>query len=114
MRRAKSYSIIDHQLFQGGYFEKLDHSALALYLFLVTVSDKNGRSFYSEREIAVRMRMGPNSFKTALKKLIEAHLVSYQEPNFWINNLTHPKRNIQTPANSQRSLPKIKDLLKNR
>ena len=46
MRWAKSYSIVDHGLLHGGYFHRLSHEAPSLYLFLVVVGDRDGKSYY--------------------------------------------------------------------
>jgi hypothetical protein len=48
MRWAKSYSIIDHQIFHGGYLSRLSHESMVLFLLLVVAGDWQGRSFYSE------------------------------------------------------------------
>jgi len=34
MRWARSHSIIDHDLLQGGYLHRLRHESIILYLFL--------------------------------------------------------------------------------
>lgn len=62
MRRARSYSIVDHQLLNGGYLHRLSHEALALYLFLVVVADRGGKSFWSEKSISQILRMSASEF----------------------------------------------------
>jgi len=64
MRWARSYSIIDHQILHGRYLHRLTHEALALYLFLVVVGDRQGRSFYADRSTTEILRLsGPSSIK---------------------------------------------------
>ena len=41
------FSWIDHRLVRDRHIEYCSHVAAALYLFLVTVSDKEGLSYYS-------------------------------------------------------------------
>jgi hypothetical protein len=84
MRRSKQYSIIDHEILHSGYFHRLSHEALVLYFFLVTVGDKNGKSYYSPARIIEILRL--QSFKLSLLELINLQLIIYRHPNFWVNN----------------------------
>jgi hypothetical protein len=60
MRWARSYSIIDHQILPGRYLHRLSHESMILYLFLVVVGDRQGRSFYPDRSITEILRLsGP-------------------------------------------------------
>lgn len=84
MRRAKSYSIIDHEFLHKGYFEILSHEALVLYFFLVTVGDLNGRSYYSESTIINLLRL--NDYKSSRKELLDFSLIEFQASYFYIRN----------------------------
>lgn len=88
MRRAKSYSIIDHAFLHGGYFHRLSHQALSLYLFLVVVSDRDGKSYYSERTIADILRLEGDAFRGARQELLESGLISFSSPYFWVKNIS--------------------------
>ena len=44
----KQFSWVDQRLVRERYIDQLSHEACALYLFLVTVADAQGLSFYSE------------------------------------------------------------------
>jgi hypothetical protein len=88
MRWARSYSIVDHQLLHGKYLHCLTHQGLALYLFLVVVSDKDGKSFYKQESIMKILRMSRETFATAFQDLLRGGLIHYRAPNFYINNLT--------------------------
>lgn len=90
MRRAKSYSIVDHALLHGGYFHRLSHQALSLYLFLVVVGNKDGKSYYGERTIADILRLEGDSFRSAREELLEARLISFSSPYFWVKNISEP------------------------
>lgn len=87
MRWAKSYSIVDHSLFHGGYLHRLSHRALSLYLFLVVVGDKNGRSYYSERTIGDILRFHAKDFSDACRELSDVGLIEERAPYFWVRNL---------------------------
>lgn len=88
MRFAKSYSIVDHQLLHGGYFLKLSHEALVLYLFLIVVGDKNGRSFYADLTVEGILRLTPHQLKDARSALIRFGLIDYRQPYWWVKNIT--------------------------
>ena len=99
MRWLKSYGIVDHQLLDGKYLHKLTHAALSLYLFLVVVADKNGRSFYGETTIMDILRFDAIAFHAALQELIMFKLVEYRRPYFILLNLeTHHDRRHQKPC----------------
>jgi len=92
MRRAKSYSIVDHELLHGKYLHRLSHTALALYLFLVLVGDRDGKSYYCEGSIVEILRFRDGSFSEALKELTQCGLIAYYRPYFLVQEL---KRHIQ-------------------
>ena len=87
MRWAKSYSIVDHHLLHGGYFQKLSHEALVLYLFLIVVGDKNGRSFYADQSVAEILHLSMDLLKKARSSLMACHLIDYQKPYWWVKNI---------------------------
>jgi hypothetical protein len=91
MRRAKSYSIIDHEFLHKGYFEYLSHEALVLYFFLLTVSDLNGRSYYAAVTITSMLRL--NDFESARKELLNFSLIEYQSPYYYIRNFYSYEKN---------------------
>jgi len=93
MRWAQSYSIIDHQILHGRYLHRLSHEAMALYLFLVVVGDRQGRSFYSDRSITEILRLSPPKLDQAREELIQEGLISYRRPYWEVKNL--PQRRDQ-------------------
>lgn len=88
MRWAKSYSIIDHEIFHRGYLMKLSHETLILYLFLVVVGDKEGRSFYSETTIMGILRLSEDELHQAKEQLLKENLIDYLCPYWWVKNIT--------------------------
>lgn len=107
MRRAKSYSIIDHELLHGKYLHSLSHEAMALYLFLIVVSDREGKSFYGEKTILQILRLTQLQFKKALNELITFKLIDHRSPYFWINNLERKENNQngRRQINSRNQIP---------
>ena len=83
MRRAKSYSIVDHELLHGGYLQRLSHEAMVLYLFLVVVGDRDGRSFYKEETIQDILRLSQRKLISARSQLTGEGLIEYRRP-YWL------------------------------
>lgn len=92
MRQAKSYSIVDHQLLHGGYMKSLSHEALSLYLFLVIVGDRDGRSYYSQPSIVKILRFTDFELNKAIMDLQNYGLIQYRTPYFFVENLSESKR----------------------
>src|SRR5687768_6979702 len=74
------FSWIDQLLVRGGYLQDCDHSAWALYLFLVTVADAQGLSYYSEISICRWLKTEPSRLEVMRQQLIRAGLLAYQKP----------------------------------
>jgi hypothetical protein len=106
MRWAKSYSIVDHALLHGGYLHRLRPEAMALYLFLVVVSDREGKSYYAERTVSEILRLSPEIYSLAKGELIEAGLISYRAPHFWVRNI----EGVSHGERGQRATPKTDSL----
>jgi hypothetical protein len=87
MRWARSYSIIDHELLHGGYLHRMSHEALVLYLFLVVVGDREGRSFYGERTIMDIVRLSAEALGRARTELVDEGLIEYRRPYWWVRTM---------------------------
>ena len=61
----RAFSWIDHRLVRDGHISRCSHEALALYLFLVTVADAEGLSYYSVR--TPERRSSANSKNRAMR-----------------------------------------------
>ena len=69
------------------HIERLSHAADALYLFLVTVADARGLSFYSERSIGRYLAMAADGLDHARKELLRADLIAYRKPLYQVLSL---------------------------
>ena len=78
------FSWVDQRLVRERCIDQLSHEACALYLFLVTVADAQGLSFYSERSLCQRLFMTPAVLRQARQALIECALVAYQSPLYQV------------------------------
>jgi len=81
------FSWVDQRLVRERYIERLSHAADALYLFLVTVADARGLSFYSERSIGRYLAMAADAVDHARKELVRADLIAYQHPLYQVLSL---------------------------
>ena len=70
-----SFSWVDHRLVRHEYLARADHGAWALYLFLVTVADAQGLSYYSDRAIGERLKMDAVQLAAARQQLVQADLL---------------------------------------
>jgi hypothetical protein len=81
------FSWIDQRLVREHHIERLSHAAAALYLFLLTVADAQGLSFYSERSIGRHLAMAADRLDYARKELLHADLIAYQNPLYQVLSL---------------------------
>jgi hypothetical protein len=83
----RSFSWVDHRLVREGYLDRCDCTALALYLFLVTVSDAQGLSFYSDASLCRRLQIDPLRLAAARAQLEKADLIAYRKPLYQVLSL---------------------------
>ena len=98
----KHFSWLDHRLVRDRYIDHCSHQAAALYLFLVTVADAQGLSYYSDQTLCQRLNMEGNTLNSARQELIEIGLVAYQKPLYQVLALdTHIKTSHKYPGELQ-------------
>jgi hypothetical protein len=91
------FSWIDHRLVQQNYFTRCDHSAWALYLFLASVADAEGLSYYSDASLMRRLKMDLLGLSASRQQLVQAGLLAYEKPFYQVLSLE--------PAEAPRSGP---------
>lgn len=98
----KQFSWLDQRLVQGGYIDRLSHPAMGLYLFLLTVGDAHGVSFYSDKTLKRRLSMSQEDLVQARKRLVVEDLIAYQKPFYQVLALVPqeslPRESAQTSA----------------
>lgn len=85
-----SFSWVDHRLVSGRFIERCDPPGLALYLFLVTVADVQGLSYYSDASIGRRLRMDLMQLAAARRQLEQMELIAYAKPLYQVLALEVP------------------------
>jgi hypothetical protein len=82
------FSWIDQRLVRQGYLARCDVHALALYLFVVTVADAQGLSYYGDATLCRGLSMAPARLHQARADLINAGLIAYEAPLYQVLSLT--------------------------
>lgn len=72
----KQFSWVDQRLVHEGHLREMTAAGTRLYLFLVTVADRNGVSWYSDRSIVERT--GLVEVAKARRNLIDLGLIAYR------------------------------------
>jgi len=83
----KQFSWIDQRLVRDGHIECVSHRAAALYLFLVTVADARGLSYYSDAAVCRRLAMDESCLNDARRELVQTGLVAYGPPLYQVLGL---------------------------
>jgi hypothetical protein len=78
------FSWVDQRLVRERSIDQLSHEACALSLFLVTVADAQGLSFYADRSLCERLSMTPAVLGRARQALVTCALVAYQSPLYQV------------------------------
>lgn len=85
------FSWIDHRLVRDKRIAGRSVEALALYLFLVTVADGQGLSYYSDAGIGKLLPLDEPALARARQELIRARLIAYQKPLYQVLSLDPPE-----------------------
>ena len=80
----KQFSWVDQRLVRDRYMESCSHQAAALYLFLVTVADYQGLSYYSAPSIMKLLSMDELTLGQARQNLIRLELIAYEKPLYQV------------------------------
>jgi hypothetical protein len=84
------FSWVDHRLVRERYIERCDACAAALYLFLITVADAQGLSYYADATLARRLSMVPARLEMARSDLIRVGLIAWRRPIYQVLALDVP------------------------
>jgi len=80
----EQFSWVDQALVQRHLIDRCDARAAALYLFLVTVADAQGLSYYGSASLMQRLHLSTEEFGAARQQLIDLELVAYQAPLYQV------------------------------
>jgi hypothetical protein len=91
-RVPKRFSWLDHRLVRDKHICGISHPSLALYLFLVTVSDADGLSYYSDEAIRTYLHLTDCMLPQARAELCSAGLIAYTRPLYQVLSLDEQRR----------------------
>ncbi len=96
-----SFSWIDHRFITGGFLRDLSTLEILLYLFLVSVSDRNGLSFYHDDRMASLLKIDLPALGQAREGLVLRSLLAYESPLYQVLSL--PPQPVILPSREERS-----------
>jgi hypothetical protein len=91
------FSWVDQPLVRGHHLRTCDHAAWALYLFLLTVSDADGLSYYSETSVQRWLRLDSPGLHRARQQLRAADLLAYAAPLYQLLSLPRGRTVAPSP-----------------
>jgi hypothetical protein len=92
------FSWIDHRLVRERHISRCSANALALYLFLVTVADGQGLSYYADATVCRLLPLDGEALGRARRELIDNRLIAYQRPLYQVLALGPPAPARTGPA----------------
>jgi len=93
-RVPRQFSWIDQRLVRDGHIGRCGAEALALYLFLVTVADAEGLSYYSDSTTGRLLGLDSARLSRARCELTQAGLIAYQSPLYQVLSLDDPEAGL--------------------
>ena len=87
-RIPPQFSWVDHRLVRDGHVQGRSAGSLALYLFLVTVADAEGLSWYSEAALCRHLSWNGADLQNARAELQQAGMIAYRDPLYQVLDLS--------------------------
>jgi hypothetical protein len=85
-----SFAFIEHRFLWHGFLQQLSPYEIALYLFLVLVSNRKGLSWYGLEKICYLLGFSANEYHQTREALIEKDLIAYNGVVFQVLSLPEP------------------------
>ena len=101
----RQFSWIDQRLVREGHIARCTPQALALYLFLVTVGDAEGLSYYSDAKTARLLSLSASELREARASLLRADLIAYEAPFYQVLSLQAPSAKQEPAPRAGQALP---------
>lgn len=108
----RHFSWIDHRLVRDRHIENCSNAAGKLYLFLVTVGDAKGLSYYGDKSIIKYLSMDQSTLNDARFSLIEIGLIAWQNPLYQVLSLDSPKFEKQAMRSNMDNPLSLGEILK--
>jgi len=108
----EQFSWVDYRLVRDRHIELLSHEAAAFYLFLVTVTDCQGLSYYSDASVGRRLGMDEPSLAKAREGLLRAGLVAFRKPLYQVLALDPASCRNEAPARMSGQPSSLKEIFR--
>jgi hypothetical protein len=82
-----------------------------LYLFLLTVGDARGLSYYADKSIMKRLSMNQSTLDSARINLIQTGLIAWQKPLYQVLSLDSQKVEQKTQRSSMAKALSLGEIL---
>ena len=105
----EQFSWIDQALVQRHLIDRCDARAAALYLFLVTVADAQGLSYYGCTSLMQRLRLSSEELGAARRQLIDLELVAFEAPLYQVLAIAGTTAAPRTASTSPLPPPAARD-----
>jgi len=99
------FSWIDQRLVFEGHLARCDAHAAALYLFLLTVADAQGLSYWGDARVMRMLSTTSARLARAREDLLRLGLIAYERPLYQVLALDAPAPPSEAPAASPPSPP---------
>ncbi|MGR8932631.1 MAG: hypothetical protein ACU836_18580 [Gammaproteobacteria bacterium] len=99
-RIPRQFSWVDQRLVRNEIIGRCGSDALALYLFLITVGDARGLSYYSDPSIVRYLSLETSQLILARKKLQDLDLIAFEKPVYQVLALDEPNGFPRVPSQS--------------
>lgn len=108
----RQFSWIDQRLVRDRHIEQCSHAAAKLYLFLVTVADAKGLSYYGDKSMLKCLCMDQDTLDNARVDLIGIGLIAWQKPLYQVLSLDGPEREKPASRANTNNALSLGDILK--
>lgn len=100
-RLPAQFSWVDQRLVRDRHLDQVDTDAAALYLFLITVADVRGLSWYGDTSTARRLSIDEADLRRARGDLVRAGLLAYAGGLYQVLALDDPLPPPPTPRHEE-------------
>ena len=83
----RQFGAIDRNLVYGGHLVQMSTAEIALYTFLICVSDPQGLSYYSERRLSQELHLTSDELLRARRALVTRQFILYRTPIYQLLDL---------------------------
>lgn len=86
-RIPPGFGWVDHRFVRNGHLRECSSDAAALYLVLVTVSDREGLSYYGDALLCAMLGWSRGRLESSRDNLVRADLIAWRDPLYQVLEL---------------------------